>query len=401
MLELIDKENCCGCEACLQACPTQCISFKQDEEGFYYPSIDKKLCIDCSLCEKVCPVIHQSEDSTPTHIYAAKNRDEQIRKESSSGGIFTLLAESIIKQGGVVFGAKFDKGWNVIHDYTETLEGLSDFRGSKYVQSRIGNTYIQVKKFLKEGRKVLFSGTPCQVSGIKRFLVSEYENLLLIDFICHGVPSPTVWHRYINEVYDDLSCDKAAIRITSINFRDKIDSWKQYRFTVGLSGHNSSYISEVSTSNIYMRGFLKDLYLRPSCQSCPSKSFKSGSDIKIADFWGIENELPYFDDDKGSNLVIVNSNKGDELYNSIEKDNVEVSSSAFNANPSLFKSIVPHNNRAKFFSAFNEGESTLKLVEIFLRINCLKRTKLLLKTKIKQITKLIIGKSIISKIKKI
>ena len=199
MINIEDKKQCCGCSACVQRCPKQCIVMKEDEEGFLYPVADKDVCIDCNLCEQVCPVLRQREEREPLDVYAAFNKNEEVRMQSSSGGVFTALAESIIKEGGVVFGARFNEDWEVVHDYVETVEGLSAFRGSKYVQSRIGCTFSQAEQFLKQGRKVLFSGTPCQIAGLKLFLRKEYENLLSVDFICHGVPSPGVWRQYLNE----------------------------------------------------------------------------------------------------------------------------------------------------------------------------------------------------------
>ncbi|MCS2450406.1 Coenzyme F420 hydrogenase/dehydrogenase, beta subunit C-terminal domain [Bacteroides thetaiotaomicron] len=172
----------------------------EDEEGFLYPLIDMSFCIECGLCENVCPVINQSEVCSPLKVYAAKNPNEQIRLSSSSGGIFTMLAEQILKENGIVFGARFDEKWEVEHDYADTLDGIAAFRGSKYVQSRIGDSYQRVEDFLRKGRKVLFSGTPCQVAGLKRFLHNkEYDNLLTVDVICHGVPSPLIWRKYLEE----------------------------------------------------------------------------------------------------------------------------------------------------------------------------------------------------------
>ena len=200
MIHITDREKCCGCEACIQRCPQQCITLHEDGEGFLYPETDEGRCIDCGLCEKVCPVIFQGTGRRPLNVYAAKNPDEEIRWESSSGGVFTLLAEKILSEGGVVFGARFDARWEVVHDYTENVEGLSAFRGSKYVQSRIGDSFRQTECFLKTGRKVLFSGTPCQIAGLKLFLKKEYDNLLTVDFICQGVPSPGVWRKYLKEI---------------------------------------------------------------------------------------------------------------------------------------------------------------------------------------------------------
>jgi coenzyme F420-reducing hydrogenase beta subunit len=176
---------------------------QEDMEGFLYPGVNEECCCDCGLCNKVCPIINPLGTRKPLYVYAAKSRDEEIRRQSSSGGIFTLLAERILDENGVVFGARFDGNWEVMHDYVETKEGLGFFRGSKYVQSRIGESYLQAQEFLEKGRKVLFSGTPCQISGLKLFLGKEYDNLLTIDFVCHGVPSPKVWRMYLSQLVDN------------------------------------------------------------------------------------------------------------------------------------------------------------------------------------------------------
>ena len=210
---------CCGCAACEQRCPTSCIVMREDEEGFLYPQTDTSKCIDCGLCEKVCPVLNQGEKRKPLHVYAAKNTKTRIRLQSSSGGIFTHIAEQIIQKNGVVFGARFDENWAVEHACTETLEGLAAMRGSKYVQSRIGRTYRQAKEFLESGRPVLFSGTPCQIRGLKLFLAKEYENLLTVDLVCHGVPSPEIWRQYLHEI---IATGGADIQIPSCGPHPKL-----------------------------------------------------------------------------------------------------------------------------------------------------------------------------------
>ena len=270
MIEILDKYKCCGCEACVQTCPKHCISFKEDEEGFRYPQINKKSCIDCGLCEKVCPIINQAESHKPLNVYAAKNTNIKELLNSSSGGIFILLAKTVLRQGGVVFGAKFDENWNVIHAFAETEEEAQTFMGSKYVQSRIGNTYTQARDFLKQGRKVLFSGTPCQIAGLNYYLKKDYDNLLTVDVICHGVPSPKVWHRYLDEIKGNV-CKKEKdtfysfnhfisrrnsktstdVQIESISFRDKRTGWKNYSFTLTLAEIKAEEIKQVSFSHIF------------------------------------------------------------------------------------------------------------------------------------------------------
>lgn len=205
MISIKDKKACCGCGACVQRCPKQCITLHEDSEGFLYPVADASVCINCGLCEKVCPVINQHTAHEPLQTFAAKNPNEAVRAASSSGGVFTMLAESVIKSGGVVFGAAFDQQWKVVHTCATTIEGLQKFRGSKYLQSQTNNTFREAETYLRQGRQVLYSGTPCQVAGLKKYLRKDYDNLLTLDFICHGVPSPGVFRTYLRDEIIRLS----------------------------------------------------------------------------------------------------------------------------------------------------------------------------------------------------
>lgn len=363
MIKIEDKNNCCGCEACVQVCPKQCISFDEDSEGFRYPLVNDAICINCGLCEKVCPVLNADEARKPLSSYASINENEEERLKSSSGGIFILLARHIVSEGGVVFGAKFDEQWNVVHAYSENEMGLSVFMGSKYVQSRIGNCYSQVKEFLNSGRQVLFSGTPCQISGLRKFLRKNYYNLLTVDVICHGVPSPIVWQDYLREIKENArkgentasltpkhtlsESDKitrcGSVEIESIAFRDKKLGWKKFSFALNLSmfsdngKKNSVLFSHIHDKDPYFLGFNNyNLYLRPSCYQCPVRDLRSGSDITLADFWGIGSLLPHLDDDKGVSVIMVNTEKGQRItkqlglrlfevkYNDIESRNTSV-----------------------------------------------------------------------------
>lgn len=321
MIEILDKYLCCGCNACILRCPRLCLKMEEDEEGFLYPQVNEELCINCGLCEKVCPVINQNEKCAPLYVYAAKNKNEEVRLQSSSGGIFTLLAEKVIQEEGIVFGARFDENWEVIHDYTDCIEGIKMFRGSKYVQSKTGDSFKKVESFLKSGVKVLFSGTPCQIAGLKNYLHTDSENLMTVDFICHGVPSSKVWRMYLDESCNKFlgGNEKALDCIDAINFRSKKYGWKDFIFFLRLkTARNIKYLEENHKQNIYMRAFLTNLILRPSCYHCPSKEGKSGSDITIADFWGIKTQCPSMDDDKGTSLVLINTEKGRKLYYSID-----------------------------------------------------------------------------------
>lgn len=393
MIQIVDKKYCCGCSACVQKCPKQCISLNEDCEGFLYPKVDKSICIDCGLCEKVCPVLRQGEEHKPLKVYAAKNHDEEIRKQSSSGGIFTWIAEKVLQEGGVVFGARFDENWEVRHDYTENIEGLVEFRGSKYVQSRIEDNYQKAETFLKQGRKVLFSGTPCQIAGLKRFLRKEYENLLTIDIVCHGVPSPGVWRKYLKEKIVGISDDERNIRVEAISFRDKITGWKNYSFSLALSDfdengirQNKSY-SELSRKNYFMKGFLADLYLRPSCYACPAKSGKSGSDITLGDLWGSPNIIGNEDDDRGTCLTLINKDIPFlKDYSSLWMKEIDYNAALIH-NPAIEHSAKIPLKRTLFFKNFEGIEPIENIVLRLTKRSLWKRILCLIKRIIKLLFK--------------
>ena len=346
MIAITDKSQCCGCSACAQRCPKQCISMQIDNEGFLYPRVDSRKCIDCHLCEKVCPVINQGEARTPLDVYAAKNSDNEVRHQSSSGGIFTLLAEKTIKDGGVVFGACWDKDWNVKHDYIDNISDLQKFRSSRYLQSVIGDNYLKAEQFLKTGRYVMFTGTPCQIAGLKHFFRKEYDNLLAVEVICHSVPSPGVWQKYLTTRLHTLKWEKSDIR--HISFRDKKTGWKTYSFVI--ENKDGNIFTELSSKNAFIRGFLADLYTRPSCHACPAKLLRSGSDITLGDFWGIESLMPEIDDDKGVSAIIVNSDKGKQVLHNIDVELHEVHYDELTTrNPALVKSFPMTPKRTEFF----------------------------------------------------
>lgn len=211
-----DKQNCCGCSACYNICPTNCIQMIEDAEGFIYPKIDEKSCIDCKLCKIVCPVLNGKEQTKMPVFYGSKNKDNEIRLKSSSGGIFFSIAEYVISNGGMVFGAAFDNNMALEHIEVENVEGIYKLMGSKYLQSNIKNTYVRAEQYLKDNKIVLFTGTPCQISGLKTFLQKDYENLYLVDVVCHGVPSPKVFREYMKELN---AINKSKIK--DIHFRDK------------------------------------------------------------------------------------------------------------------------------------------------------------------------------------
>lgn len=311
MIEIRSKTDCVGCSACVHRCPTQCISFETDEQGFRYPHVDTARCINCSLCERVCPVINKSSEKEPLAIYGAINPDDEIVKSSSSGGVFYAIASYIIKEGGVVFGAQFNEDYKVIHAYARTQEDLNKFQGSKYVQSDMRESFKQVEDFLKQGIRVLFSGTPCQIAGLTRFLRKDYGDLLLkVDVICHGVPSPMVWENYLTQQIGYPQ------NIKNLSFRDKRNGWGTYGLSYSIPGQESDHYESLR-SNIYLQGFLRNLTLRPSCFDCPAKGGRSQSDISLGDFWRVETLEPQIPAGAGTSLILINSPKGLELIKSL------------------------------------------------------------------------------------
>lgn len=353
MIKIEDKHNCCGCSACVQSCPKQCISFDEDEQGFRYPLVNKDLCIDCGLCEKVCPYLNQNEKKEPLKVFAAKNSNEEIRMKSSSGGIFSMIAESVIKEGGVVFGACFDENWEVKHDYTESIEGLEKFRGSKYLQSRIGDTYIQARQFLNDGRNVLYSGTGCQIAGLRKFLRKEYDNLLTIEILCHSVPSPLVWRKYLKEKTNGNIID-------SINFRDKESGWSNYSYSIVINHSGGKYIE--SASGPWMKGLTSNLTTRPSCAKCPARFGKSGADIVLGDCWGIWDIIPEMDDNKGVSLVETFTAKGEFAFEELKLKMNELSLEQLaKYNSGLKEASSEHSFSSTFF---NELISSRKVSDV-------------------------------------
>lgn len=342
MIQIVRKEDCCGCEACRQVCPKQCIQMKTDNEGFRYPQVDTALCIDCHLCEKVCPVINQGAVQNPAATYAATNTDDQEKRNSSSGGVFFALSKYVINHGGVVFGVKFDENWQTIHSWTDNINGIREFQGSKYLQSRIEDSFVHAAKFLKEGRKVLFSGTPCQIAGLRLFLRKDYgEQLLMVEVACHGVPSPSVWSAY-------LTHQAKGNVISGISFRDKRNGWDKYGMKIDFA--NAQQFFQPMPQNLFMQGFLRDIYLRPSCSACPAKNGKSGADIMLADFWGIQKFYPELYAKGYYSLLLARSAHGKQIIDSlcgITATEVDYDT-AIMANPAIIRSV----NRPKITEHF-------------------------------------------------
>lgn len=309
-IHLASTKDCTACAACVSVCPKQCISMHEDKEGFLQPKIDSSQCIKCHKCEKVCPILNQETipSDFETQAYAAINNDDEVRAQSSSGGVFFPLAKWVIEQGGVVFGARWNDKWEVIHDYAEDLDGVKAFMRSKYVQSIVGDTLRQAKQFLDAGRWVLYSGTPCQIGGLKAYLGKEYDKLITVDLICHGVPSPGVWRSYLKDYHDGET-------ILDINFRDKREGWLGFQ-CVTTTTTTTTYC-EKQMENPYFRGFLTNVYLRNSCYHCRFRQYHRASDITLADYWGVDEICPEMHDNKGTSIVFTHTEKGKNLFHKI------------------------------------------------------------------------------------
>lgn len=347
----LPSTTCTGCGTCAQICSVHAIDMRASSEGFLYPFIKADTCVGCNVCEKRCPVLHPpTAHSTQIETYGCINKNEQIRNDSSSGGVFSACAEYIIDTGGVVFGARFDADFSVVHGYAQTREELAAFRGSKYVQSTIGNAYADCKRFLESGRCVLFTGTPCQIGGLKAYLNKEYEQLYLMDMICHGVPSPLLWKKYVA-----YRAGQANSPVRRIAFRHKNCGWK--RFSVAFSFENAAEYRATLDKDSYMRLFLRDVCLRESCYACSFKTEHRVSDITVADFWGVESVCPQLFDDKGTSLVLVQSEQGKKLFEAaaqtltIQKVSL---SEGIRSNPSLITSARRPKKRDSFFYELEE-----------------------------------------------
>lgn len=317
-------------------------------------------------------------------VYACYNKDESVRKNSSSGGVFYALASYVISKHGVVFGAKFNADWEVVHGYGESLEEIRAFQGSKYVQSKMGDTFSQVKHFLEDNRLVLFSGTPCQIGGLAAYLQKKYENLILVDFVCHGVPSPLIWRNYLQENF-------SGKEIRSISFRDKTEGWLKFSLKLEFEKENS--YQKNLREDIFLKGFLGDLYLRPSCHNCQFKEIHRKADITLSDFWGIEGKMPELFDDKGTSLILIHSKLGKELLKIVEGEFTMFSAPlefVLDGNPALISSAVKTKKREEFFQRNQKGNFKAVILSLT-KLPMKRRVKNFLR-KVKHLVKKLIGR---------
>lgn len=312
MISISDKRLCCGCSACASVCPKDAITMRPDPLGFLYPEVDPSLCVECGLCVKVCDFTddaqHRHSDVESLEVLAARTKDEKALSGSQSGGVFPILADKVLSRGGVVYGAAFNEDFSVSHRRAETVSEALAFRGSKYVESRIDGVFRMVKDDLGSGRTVLFSGTPCQVAGLHSYLPENLKkDLYLVDIVCHGVPSPSIWKDYV-------SYNAGKGTVVKADFRDKgVGGWKIHKESFEYSNGYKC------CSESYKTLFYKNIMLRKSCEICPYDISVRYSDITIADFWGIGEIFPDMDDDKGISMVVCNSPEGAALFESVSE----------------------------------------------------------------------------------
>jgi coenzyme F420-reducing hydrogenase beta subunit len=346
------KELCTGCSACYNVCPVKCIDMQIDKEGFYFPIINLENCIDCRKCENVCPILNHADFNNNNNpgVYASWHKDEKIRYESSSGGVFSALAASVIEENGIVYGAVYDSRMKVKHISINKKADIKKLRGSKYVQSYIGDTFTEIKEYLNAGKVVLFSGTPCQVAGLKNFIGTDHSNLITCDLLCHGVPSPELFNKYIKYIEK-----KMREEVIDFKFRDKQNGWESNSRVAILKSGKSKVMKNKKDSFIY--AFENFFSLRSACYSCLYTKVERVGDITLGDFWGI-GEIAKFNHTKknGISLVLVNSIKGEKLlyisrkYLFLEKRTLE------EAKYKRLKLIKPHSRpeiRKNFYKDYN------------------------------------------------
>ena len=385
MISITNKVNCCGCNACGDVCPCGAISFKTDNEGFWYPQVDESRCVDCGLCERVCPVISQAdfiERYDRPVVYAAYNKDEAIRLDSTSGGVHSMLADKMFDKDAFVGGAVYNQDHTVSQIITDKRERLPEIRSSKYLQSNASSVYQAIETRLKEGRNVFFCGTPCQVQALYKVLGKDYDNLVTADFICRGVNSPKVFLSYM-----DMLEKKYGSRARDIKFKSKEKGW--HNFSIRVKFENGKVYCKDRWHDLFFIGYLQyNNFVRPSCYDCKFKCFPQKADITLADFWGIEKLDPSMDQDKGTSMVMINSDKGAALFDTVKGDIVykefsqkEASvgnpamnhslSSAFKTRESFFADLdaMPFDKLAlKYFPNGNGRPELNKYMKIFDKI---------------------------------
>lgn len=389
----IPVANCSSCGACANACPHGAISMHLDDEGFYRPAIDAEKCVECGTCERVCPwakdVQNPNVSSVTPKTVAAYSLDDSIRLNSSSGGIFTVLAEKVLADGGVVAGvAQLDKA-HFGHVIVDNKADLPKFQGSKYVQANPGLVYKSVRNALREGRKVLFSGTPCQVAALYSVLgKTQYENLYTVDIVCHGTPSVKVWEKYVKELES-----KTGSKLEKCSFRNKDAGWGNYSLAYKFENGIETLIPHAQDE--FMRLFLQRICQNESCADCRYRKLPRIADITLGDFWGISNYHREMDDNKGTSVVLLNTTHGADLFNSVAdqvKYCVSTIENAIAGNPCIVRSSIQHPKRAEFFAELDS-----KSLDELLKKYCPPPSLLV---RVYRKIRGILGRSIVGKIKR-
>ncbi len=345
-ISAIEKANCTGCHACYNACPVQAVIMKEDDEGFLHPKVDESRCVLCGLCLKACPIHIKPTVNTEREAFAAFAKDQNEHASSSSGGIFAVLARYVLRNGGYVCGAAFDETMTPKHILTNKETDLTKLKGTKYVQSKIGDVYLRIRDLLDQGIVVLFSGTPCQVAGLRRFLNKQYSNLLTVDLICHGVPSPAVFRKYLSEISGEQT-------VKHMSFRDKSNGLSDVYLVYELS--NGEVVREKYSDSEYIKGFIQNLTIRPSCFNCQFKGIDRCSDITIGDYWGLNDYHPEMITEMGTSAVIIHSRTGRKYFEFVKKELKYVKSKPESVsfwNTCLEESVKYNPLRADFFRDF-------------------------------------------------
>lgn len=358
MIEIKDKSNCCGCTACAMSCPTNAISMESDEEGFLYPKVNYHKCINCNKCTRVCPIINSSvQTSYERKVYICQNKDEKVRLDSTSGGVFSTLAKYVLDRNGYVFGAKFDKNWKVVHGFTKKEEDLGEFRGSKYVQSYVGDTFQLVKQFLKEDKWVLFTGTPCQIEGLHKYLGKDYERLILMDIVCYSISSPGVWEAYLDHLDKAGKIHKSEV--SKIKFRDKTRYGYEYTLMTFYDESGKVLFESGPESNQMLRSFVSNTSTRPSCYDCKFKKINRVSDFTAWDCYNVYTYDTDLDDNKGTSHVLIHNEKAENMLGELSKSlllkRVDLDK-AVKSEPAMIQCANPNINRTAFFQTFQKED---------------------------------------------
>lgn len=361
MINITDKSKCTGCSACYSACPVSCIQMQMDDEGFYYPVADTQQCVGCGKCERVCPVLNGIRpEKNIREVYICQNKSLEIRRDSTSGGVFSALSQYVLDRGGIVFGAELDDKFCVRHGRGETAESLERFRGSKYVQSWMEYTFRAVQDELKKDRWVLFSGTPCQVAGLNAFLGKRYEKLILMDIVCYSISSPGVWEQFLDKIGQKVPLNQ----VKRIKFRDKTKFGYEYTLMTFYDKNGKVLYSAGPESNPMLRSFVSNTSTRPSCYDCKFKTVDRVSDFTAWDCYNVYKYDKQLDDNQGTSHLMVHSDKGmamlDEISRYLSLREVDTDQ-AIASEPAMTECAHPSDMRGDFFATYKDGGNVFEV----------------------------------------